>query len=92
MPTTRRKFWETKFEQNIERDKQSKKALRRLGWKVVIVWECDVRKDPTKAVKRIIEGLAGKTRVGKLVYQLPSKGEILKVAENRARLAYKAKK
>jgi DNA mismatch endonuclease, patch repair protein len=40
-PKTRRKFWREKFEGNIERDRTVQRKLRKLGWKVVVVWECE---------------------------------------------------
>lgn len=33
-------FWSEKFEQNVRRDSRNRKELRRLGWHVVVVWEC----------------------------------------------------
>ena len=33
-------FWISKFRQNVARDSQNKRELRRLGWRVVVVWEC----------------------------------------------------
>ncbi len=39
-PKSRTEFWNTKFEKNIARDKQVRKELKKLGWKVMVVWEC----------------------------------------------------
>jgi len=44
-PKTRQEFWSAKFEKNVARDKANKQALHALGWRVVEVWECDVKKD-----------------------------------------------
>ncbi len=43
-PETNVEFWEKKFAANVERDTTSIKALGELGWKVIVVWECEVRK------------------------------------------------
>lgn len=43
-PKTRRAFWNRKFRSNVERDERVRKALRALGWRVLIVWECETRK------------------------------------------------
>lgn len=43
-PKTRRAFWRAKFEANVERDRRNRRDLRKLGWKVVTVWECQIRK------------------------------------------------
>ncbi|ABF43265.1 T/G mismatch-specific endonuclease [Candidatus Koribacter versatilis Ellin345] len=36
-------FWNKKFKANVERDRRNIHELRRLGWKVIIVWECQTR-------------------------------------------------
>ncbi len=40
VPATRRQFWQAKFEQNVLRDRRVVRALRREGWRVLTVWEC----------------------------------------------------
>src|SRR5450631_68630 len=42
VPKTRKAFWQTKFDSNIDRDKRTKRELVRLGWTVVTVWECQL--------------------------------------------------
>jgi DNA mismatch endonuclease (patch repair protein) len=44
MPKTRRSFWEPKLEGNVERDKRNLGRLQRDGWKVLVVWECQLQK------------------------------------------------
>ena len=51
-PSTRVDFWQKKFDDNVERDKQKTDELRQLGWRVLIVWECETR-DPEKLMKRL---------------------------------------
>ena len=41
MPKTRRAFWRKKLEGNVARDKVKQSALRTLGWRVIVVWECE---------------------------------------------------
>lgn len=43
LPKSNVEFWKEKIERNIERDKESMRALLDLGWKVVRVWECELR-------------------------------------------------
>ena len=45
-PSTRADFWNEKFRRNVERDEENVRQLERAGWKVLIVWECELRKDP----------------------------------------------
>ena len=42
LPKSNVEFWREKIERNIERDKESMKALFDLGWKVIRVWECEL--------------------------------------------------
>lgn len=42
-PATRAEFWKTKRDQNSERDTRNVKALRKMGWRVLVVWECWTR-------------------------------------------------
>lgn len=42
-PKTNQGFWLPKFERNVERDACKEEALRGLGWRVLIVWECETR-------------------------------------------------
>src|SRR5271166_1928147 len=39
-PRTRVEFWQAKFERNIHRDAAAERALRDLGWDVLVLWEC----------------------------------------------------
>ena len=42
-PKTRAKFWQRKFDENVERDRRNLTELRRAGWRVRCVWECQTR-------------------------------------------------
>lgn len=39
-PATRKTFWQEKFADNVRRDRSNTRALRVLGWRVFVVWEC----------------------------------------------------
>lgn len=43
-PATNREYWNQKFERNVERDAREQKELRELGWRVIVVWECELKK------------------------------------------------
>ena len=51
-PKTNTAFWQKKFAQNVNRDTESCRQLERLGWKVLIVWQCET-KDMEKLRKRL---------------------------------------
>jgi len=91
MPKTRVGFWKKKFERNIERDKRNLCELRRLGWKTIVIWECQALKDPEKLGRRLIDRITGLNGCSKtsrkhrmLIYEIPEKKELLKIAEKRA--------
>lgn len=52
MPKTRREWWRAKLEGNAARDKRNQTALRRAGWRVLTVWECETEK-PEKLTRRL---------------------------------------
>ena len=43
LPKSNVEFWKEKIERNIERDRESMQALLDLGWKVIRIWECELR-------------------------------------------------
>jgi len=43
-PSTRRAFWTKKLQANRKRDRRQMLELRRLGWKVLTVWQCQLKK------------------------------------------------
>lgn len=42
IPKTRTEWWKAKIEGNVARDKRQHEELRLLGWKVVVIWECEL--------------------------------------------------
>lgn len=44
IPKTNTEFWETKVARNQERDQEVWRKLEALGWSVIIVWECQLKK------------------------------------------------
>ena len=43
-PKTRQEFWQSKFAANIERDNRNRTDLLQLGWRVIVIWECELRR------------------------------------------------
>jgi DNA mismatch endonuclease (patch repair protein) len=44
MPASNKDSWQTKFKQNVRRDRKNVRALIKEGWRVIILWECGLRK------------------------------------------------
>ena len=61
MPKSNKGFWGKKFTRNKERDKLKKKRLEDMGWKVLTIWECDI-KDKLSSVVYDIEKLHKKMK------------------------------
>jgi len=60
-PSTNTEFWEEKFRKNVDRDVRNRETLEALGWKVIVVWECEVKDSEQSG----IAGLIRKTPKGK---------------------------
>ena len=45
MPKSNVEFWEKKLYRNRERDEENQKELEEMGWNVITVWECELKKD-----------------------------------------------
>lgn len=47
-PKSNRKFWKTKIKNNKKRDKKNDRKIRSLGFKLIIIWECELKKNKFK--------------------------------------------
>ncbi len=56
-PKTNRKYWIEKIDKNKARDRKSRKALSKLGWSVLTLWECDLKN--TEAVQKKVVRFLG---------------------------------
>jgi DNA mismatch endonuclease (patch repair protein) len=61
MPKSRVEFWRAKLGGNVARDARQRKELRRQGWKVLVVWECEVR-ELDRLTRRVIRFLGSPRR------------------------------
>ena len=62
LPKSNTEFWKEKFERNVERDRRKTCELESMGWTVITVWECELRKEPEAVVSRIVRILADRRR------------------------------
>lgn len=53
IPASNRDFWVRKLLANVARDQRAVSDLRTAGWRVLIVWECFVRRNDTESTLRI---------------------------------------
>jgi len=54
-PKSNKRYWKPKIERNVERDKEQNIYLKKNGWKVIRVWEHEIRKNLDKVLNRIIK-------------------------------------
>lgn len=57
MPSTRRDFWQEKFDANVSRDARNQAALEAAGWTVLTIWECELKADAEGVVRRLADEL-----------------------------------
>lgn len=43
-PSTNEEYWHKKIDRNVERDKEDQQALEELGWQVLVIWECQLKR------------------------------------------------
>ena len=43
-PSSNVEYWKNKIDHNVERDKKNKELLQAQGWRVITVWECELKK------------------------------------------------
>lgn len=54
-PKSRTDFWLNKLESNVIRDIQVKSDLEKLGWRVITIWECELREMGQLSIKIVAE-------------------------------------
>jgi DNA mismatch endonuclease, patch repair protein len=64
-PGTRRNFWTAKFVANVERDNRKRKELRKLGWKSLVIWQCEIQRSSNHAANKVARALAERLVLGR---------------------------
>ena len=57
MPKSNLDYWKPKLERNVERDKQHIKEIKKQGWRILTVWECEI-KDLPKIERKMVKFLS----------------------------------
>ena len=50
IPHSNREYWRSKLQRNVERDRDVKKELESNGWRVFIIWECELTEERLKSL------------------------------------------
>lgn len=61
LPKTRVEYWQNKIERNRVRDAESREKLRELGWRTMVIWECQLKKSVRESTLENIVLLLEKT-------------------------------
>lgn len=60
-------FWKKKINKNRERDKKNHQKLRKMGWKVIRLWQHEIKRDFEGSIEKInsaVRGVPGKNQPG----------------------------
>jgi len=59
IPVQNREYWTRKVARNMERDSKTQAALESLGWKSLVVWECEIKDNDR--MQRVLRRFLGRT-------------------------------
>ena len=84
-PKSRQAFWAEKFAGNVERDAWVRAELERAGWRVIIVWECELERDTEATLERTARSLRAPSDAEPPAAP-PPRRELLDIASEKVRL------
>jgi DNA mismatch endonuclease (patch repair protein) len=82
MPKSNVTFWERKFAENIARDRRAMCELEKLGWRTLVVWQCELTKHTVATIKRVADWLKQKNVYDAFVM---NSNDLLSIAEKKVR-------
>jgi DNA mismatch endonuclease (patch repair protein) len=60
LPKSNVEFWKNKIQTNIKRDEFCNKQLKALGWRVIVIWECELKGEKKQeTLTQLVESLYG---------------------------------
>lgn len=57
IPKTRQDYWIPKIQRNIDRSSKQERELKKIGYKVILLWECQLKSQFEKVMDRVIKKL-----------------------------------
>jgi len=57
IPKSNREYWLPKLTRNVQRDRMHERALKAGGWRVLVVWECELKANSAEVIERVIDWL-----------------------------------
>lgn len=55
IPTVRKKYWTEKIDRNKARDKEVNNHYKRKGWKIIRIWEHNLKRDASIEIKKVVK-------------------------------------
>lgn len=86
-PKSNVEFWQAKFDRNVSNDRKHTRQLRKMGWHVLTVWECELKK-PERVLAKLQRNLAAKKVIE---YPLAEDAEVPMAAEGQAEYSVASK-
>lgn len=59
-PKTRTEFWLEKFDKNVKNDQIKQEKIRELGWRVIVIWECELKRSFQETMDKVEKELTRK--------------------------------
>ncbi len=60
-PKNNAAFWHEKILSNMERDQRNYERLQQMGWNIIVVWECELKKEVrSETLNKIVKAIRGK--------------------------------
>lgn len=63
-PKTRTEFWLEKFDKNVKNDQIKQEKNRELGWKVIVIWECELKRSFQETMDKVEKELTRNPFIG----------------------------
>lgn len=89
-PKTNSEFWTKKFRLNVQRDEKNTFLLKKMGWRVFTVWECDIQTNLFETFVQLVSKILNK-KPDKVCADTFHSKKILKMADKRHRKNLKIK-
>lgn len=87
MPKSNTAFWRAKFSENEARDRRKVRELREQGWRVLVVWECELIERTVETIRRVALWVQGTAADDEFRYDeaVVERGKLLAMAEQKVR-------
>ena len=61
-PSSNQEYWFPKIQRNVERDKLNAAELQKMGWRVITIWECELKKKKREnRLEKLLAEIKGET-------------------------------